>query len=256
MTAVVALAKLQFKLIARDPGFLVVIAIMPLAIMPVARQLMALSLTAEGFVDANGAEQVVPGQVILFSFFISGSVGFSMYREHGWRTWDRLRTASSSSRTLLYGFGAPWLVVHMTYQVIVFSFGLAILGVSVTLRQILSIALVMIAYASATVCLILFISSVLKSVNQLNAFQNIGAMLFAGVSGALVPIEQLPAIVRAIAPATPAFWAMSSYRSVLLEGSSPSSVFRTTAILLSFTVLFAAGAVVRFRADEKKTYFS
>ena len=97
MNAVVAVMKQQLRIIRRDPWFLFIMFFMPLVVMPLFKRTMGLSLQASGYDAASGAEQVVPGQVVMFGFFVGGSAGFCLFREHGWQTWDRLRASAASS---------------------------------------------------------------------------------------------------------------------------------------------------------------
>ena len=101
---------------------------MPLAIMPLLRKTMGLSLAASGYPGADGAEQVVPGQIVLFGFFVAGSTAFALFREHGWRTWDRLRASPASPRAILIGFAIPWTCVHAAYQTVLLLAGGLVFG--------------------------------------------------------------------------------------------------------------------------------
>jgi ABC-2 type transport system permease protein len=93
---------------------------------------------------------------------------------------------------------------------------------------------------------------VCRSVVQLNALTNAGAMLLAGLGGAVTPVELLPGWARAIAPLTPAYWAMRGFRSVLFDAGGLSSVLLPIGVLLGFSALFTLVAVRRFRVEEAK----
>ena len=128
MKTVVAVVKQQFRIMRHDPWFLLVMFLMPLVVMPLLKQTMGLSLKASGYSSASGAEQVVPGQVVMFGFFVGGSAGFCLFREHGWRTWDRLRASSASSPALLLGFMLPWVVILTVFQGVLLAAGALELG--------------------------------------------------------------------------------------------------------------------------------
>lgn len=256
MSAVLAVTKLQLRIIRNDPSFLVIMFGMPLVVMPLFKQTMAVSLIDSGFSDANGAEQVVPGQAVMFGFFVAGSVGFSLYREHGWKTWDRLRASAASSRSLLAGFAAPWILIHIGYQILLLVIGALALGLRLDGGSPLAVLLVVSAYAACVVALVLLVSATFRTVNQLNAFQNVGAMLFAGLGGALVPLEQLPGFARAVAPVTPAYWAMRGHRSVFLESGGVADVLLPVLVLLTAAIVLGLAAAARFRLDETKEFFA
>ena len=81
MTAALAVTRHQLRIIRSDPAFLVIMFLMPLAIMPLMRRSLGINLQAAGFAGADGVEQVVPGQMVLFGFFVAGSASFALFRE-------------------------------------------------------------------------------------------------------------------------------------------------------------------------------
>jgi ABC-2 type transport system permease protein len=87
-----AIARLDLRVVRRDSGALVFMILMPLVVMAFVKPAFrfALQHTHPG---ANGAEQAVPGMVVMFGFFAVGMTGFAFFREHGWNTWDRLRAS-------------------------------------------------------------------------------------------------------------------------------------------------------------------
>lgn len=256
MTAAWAITKLQLRILRNDPWFLVIMFGMPLVVMPLFQRTMGLSLVDSGFSSATGAEQVVPGQVVLFGFFVGGSVGFSLFREHGWRTWDRLRASAASSKSLLAGFALPWIVIHIGYQLALFAAGGLALGLTFNGGSPIALLMMVLGYATCVISLILLVASSFRTVNQVSAFQNVGAMAFGGLGGALVPLEQLPGWAQTIAPITPSYWAMRGHRSIFLESGGVSDVLLPFAVLIGASLAIAVVAARRFRADETKEFFA
>lgn len=256
MSATLAVAKTQFRILRRDPWFLVIMFAMPLVLMPMLKQTMGVSLQASGFAGANGAEQVVPGQVVMFGFFVAGSTAFSVFREHGWNTWDRLRASATTPTSLLAGFGLPWVLIHVAYQGALYLVGGWLLGLRPPLSAIPVIAVLLIANSLCVISLILLITATFRTVAQVGAFQNVGAMIFGGLGGAMVPFDQVPGWGRAIAPLTPAYWAMRGQKSVLLENAGITDVAIEVAVLTAAGFLLSALAARRFRVDETKEFFA
>jgi ABC-2 type transport system permease protein len=213
-------------------------------------------LAGSGFEGANGAELVVPGQMVLFGFFVGGTVGFSVYREHGWRTWDRLRASRASPAALLAGFALPWILVHVLYSAALLVVGGLMVGLRLDGGSPLAVLLLLVAYACCVVALILLATATFRTVQQLNGLQNVGAMVFGGLGGALVPFETLPAWARAIGPFTPAYWAMRGHRTVFLEGGSVGDVLLPVGVLLAAAVVLGLAGAARFRVDETKEFFA
>lgn len=256
MRAALALARVQLKIIVHDPWFLVIMFGMPLVVMPMFQRLVGSSLTASGFEGANGAELVVPGQMVMFGFFVGGSVGFSVFREHGWKTWDRLRSSSATPRALLAGFAMPWILVHILYSMALLVVGGLLIGLRLNGGSVLAVLLMLLAYSCCVVALILLATATFRTVNQLNGLQNVGAMVFGGLGGALIPFEQLPGWAQTLGPATPAYWAMRGHRSIFLEQGSLADVALPAAVLLAASVVLGALGAIRFRVDETKEFFA
>ena len=256
MRAALALTRVQLKIIANDPWFLVIMFGMPLVVIPLFRRMIGTSLASAGFDGATGAELVVPGQVVMFGFFVGGSVGFTIYREHGWKTWDRLRSSSATPWALLAGFAIPWIVIHILYSALLLVVGGALVGLRLNGGSPIAVAMMLFAYAACVIALILLATATFRTVNQLNALQNVGAMVFAGLGGALVPLEQLPGWARTIGPITPAYWAMRGHRSVFLESGGVGDVLLPFAVLMAAAAALAVLGVARFRVDETKEFFA
>jgi ABC-2 type transport system permease protein len=256
MKQVIAIIKHQLRIIRRDPWFLLIMFLMPLVVMPLFKRTMGLSLQASGFEGATGAEQVVPGQAVMFGFFVGGSAGFCLFREHGWRTWDRLRASSVSPASLLLGFMIPWVVMLALFQCALIAVGGLALGLRFNGGSPVAEFMVVFAYACCVVALIMLVSSTLRTVNQVNAFQNVGAMAFAGLGGALVPLAQLPGWARAVGPVTPAYWAMKGHHAVFLEQGGLADVLLPVSVLMIAAVLMMVVATFRFRVDETKQFFA
>jgi ABC-2 type transport system permease protein len=255
-SAVLAVVKQQLRILRRDPWFLLIMFGMPMVVMPLFKRTMGLSLQAGGFTSANGAEQVVPGQVVMFGFFVAGSAGFCVFREHGWKTWDRLRASSASSRSLLLGFALPWVVIHMLFQIALFLAGGLALGLRLRGGSVFAVFLMMLAYSVCVVALIMLTTATFRTVNQVSAFQNVGAMAFGGLGGALVPVSQLPVWAQAVAPITPAYWAMRGYTSVFLKSGGIADVMFPAAVLFAAAAILLSVATFRFRVDETKQFFA
>ncbi|MFT7646308.1 MAG: ABC-2 type transport system permease protein [Candidatus Poriferisodalaceae bacterium] len=155
MNVALAVTRHQLRILKSDPAFLVIMFLMPLAIMPLMREALGVNLAAVGFEDADGSELVVPGQMVLFGFFVAGSATFSLFREHGWRTWDRIRASAASPASLLAGFALPWILIHLMYQVVVLAVGSLLFGLRLNSGSIVALGLMLFAFSFCAVSIVL-----------------------------------------------------------------------------------------------------
>jgi hypothetical protein len=110
----------------RDPFPLVLMFLMPLVLIhfftPTYR-----AGRVDGHPVTSGAGQSVPGMTATFAFFALAVVGLSVFREHDWRTWDRLRATPMRPLELYVGkalvpvllvagqvIGLPWWATPFT----------------------------------------------------------------------------------------------------------------------------------------------
>src|SRR4051812_3749947 len=88
---IASLARLNVRIMLRDRAPLILIVVLPLLLIAFIKPLVEPALRAEGVKDGTGAEQAVPGMAVMFLFFLVTFLGYALFQEHAWRTWDRLR---------------------------------------------------------------------------------------------------------------------------------------------------------------------
>jgi len=88
----------------------------------------------------------------------------------------------------------------------------------------------------------LALATVLRSVAELAAVQDVGGLVLTGLGGALVPLSLLAGWVRHVAPVSPGYWGVRGITAALTADSA--GVWRSVAVL--FTVA-AAGFVISVR---------
>lgn len=248
---VAALWQHNLLLWRRDIPSLALLVVMPLLMIAFLQPLYRSTLQAQGFTGATGAEQAVPGMTVMFALFGAGIAGFRFFEEHSWGTWERLRAGGVSPVALMIGKLGPPLVVLLAQVALLLGLGIALFGLQIqgTLVAFVAVGwalvLCMLAYAVA-------LTSVCRSASQMSAATNVGSIGIAGLGGAIVPPDALPGWAAAIAPATPAYWAMDGFRTTLLEAGGLAAVLPAIGMLLVFTVVFSGVAAARFRLSDTK----
>ncbi len=245
------IARNDFALFMQEPIAVIVLVVMPLLVMPFGKPIYESALQQDSYPLANGAEQVVPGMALMFVFFMVTFAGLAFFREHIWFTWDRIRCLPVKPWEIMFGKSALPFVLICVQQLLLFTIGgfifdLHIRGSLGALMVVdLSFALWLVAFILATVAWC-------TTFQQVLAVSNLGAIVFASVGGAITPISSLPSWADAVSPASPSYWAMRGFNSVLLDGQALHAVLLPVGVLLGSGLVFLILAAVRFRFDEPK----
>jgi ABC-2 type transport system permease protein len=240
MTSTLLIARNELRLLQRDPFPLFVLIGMPGVL---------LFFVTDALI--GGPAHSVPALASLFALMGTGSMGFSFFREHGWGTWDRLRVAPVRTIEMVAGKAVPMLAVTAAQQLILAAIGIAVFSLDVPggAAQLIITSLVC---AAMYVALAIALTSLCRTVSQLNAAAMLGTMAIAGAGGAIAQFAALPGWVQAIAPASPVYWVIDAYRSVL---SGEQGFGRAMAMLIGFAALFTAITLWKFRAEKPKESF-
>jgi ABC-2 type transport system permease protein len=247
-----AIARNDLALLRREPLFAIVLVVMPLIIIVFGKSAYAAVLHGDGYKDANGAEQVVPGMALMFVFFMVTFAGLAFFREHMWNTWDRLRTLPLRNYELMLGKVAPSFLIICIQQALVFALGYLFFGLAVP-GSVLALICVDLSFAIWLTAFILATVTICQTFQQVLAVSNLGAILVAGLGGALAPVADLPDWVTPLSRLTPIYWAMKGFDSVLLDGEGMAAVLVPIAVLLGFAALLIAFVAWRFRIAERKS---
>ena len=245
------IARHTTRLLLADPAPIIVTTLMPLALMAFLQGMGRAVLVGQGHVDATVAEHVVPGMAVLFSLFGIVYVGMAIFQEHGWGTWERLRASPASGFDVLVGKLLPPGAVLLVQTGLLFLAGVLLFDLVVT-GSVVAL-LVMIVLASLLVLALSMVCvAVFRTINQLSSAANVGAMVLAGLGGALAPVDVLPVWAQTIAPLSPAYWVLDGFLVVTLDGGGLAAVARPALVLVGWSAALAAVAARRFRfADEK-----
>jgi ABC-2 type transport system permease protein len=241
----------ELRLARRDPLPVMVLIVFPIVTMAFLKPAFRPALVQAGHVHANGAEQVVPGQATLSAFFVVSLVTFGFFAEHYWGTWDRLRASQASSFEIVLGKALPRIVISLAQFIVIFATGVVVFDLKIR-GGVLALAPLVVAFSICLVLLGVAVTAVCRTAQQANAFGIVGMVLFGAIGGALVPFNVLPGWARTIAPATPTYWAMRGFRSIILDGQGLGGVTTPILVLLAMALLFGVVGLRRLRFDEAK----
>jgi len=245
----------ETRLIRRDVTSVMVMIVFPVISIAFLAPAFKPALQQLGFVHANGAEHVVPGQAVMAAFFVVSLVVFSFFGEHAWQTWDRVRASTATSLEIVAGKAIPRAVLVIVQLVALLVGGVVLFHMHVN-GTALALAPLIVVFSLCLVMLGVCVTALARTAQQASAFSFLGMVLFGALGGAFVPFGLLPGWAKPIGPITPTYWAMRGMRSVVLEHGSFSAVVLPTLVLLGMSAVFAAIGAFRLRFDEAKVGWS
>jgi ABC-2 type transport system permease protein len=249
-----ALVRHELRVMMADKESLIVLMVMPLVMMAFFKPVARLALVGDN-PTANGSEFTVPGMTTMFAFFLVGYIGFTFFAERQWNTWERLRASPATNAEILVGKVVPAILMCLFQQAALFSLGYVLFGMRVR-GSLVGLVLVSLALTFCLVSVGVLMAALLRTQQQLNAISNLGAMVLAGISGALVPLSVLPGWARTVAPIAPQYWAMRGFRSTILDGGGLSSVLLPVGVLVAIGLIAGGVALLRFRFDDVDVHAS
>jgi ABC-2 type transport system permease protein len=247
-----ALVRADLAIRRTDIVPVVILVLMPVILIAFLQNAFQPTLVAEGHTSATGAEQAVPGMAVMFAFFLVPNIGYAFYREYGWNTWDRLRSSGASASEIMFGKSIIPLAMALAQATILFTIGVFFFGLRIE-GQVILILGVAFAFAVCLIGLALLIVACTRTVVELNAIGNLGALLLAGFAGALTPLSTLPQWAQDFALVTPGYWAMRGYLALVLTRSGTDTALTSMAVLLLYGTVLVLVARVFLRVDRKRT---
>jgi ABC-2 type transport system permease protein len=243
----------NWALLMADPAPIVLLTLMPVVMMTFLQGTSRAVLRGAGYASASGAELVVPGMAVMFAFFGVGFIGTAFFSEHGWGTWDRLRSSRATTMEIVMGKILPSAVLILGQLVLLFVIGVVVFGMTIN-GSVAGVGVMMLACVAVLVAFSMLLTAVLKTANQLMAVVNLAAMALTGLGGALAPVDVLPGWAQAIAPLSPAYWMLKGFRAVILEKGGLDATIIPAAATLAFAGVLAVIAVWQFSATDEKVW--
>lgn len=247
-----AVLRFETRRLARRPIPMISLVLMPLLVVAFTAPLYgAVHVDGEA---AAGPELAIPGAAAMFAFFVVGTVGFSVFSEHGWGTWVRLRCSPARPLAILAGKVVPILGLSAIQFLVLFGVGVVLLDMNIT-GPFGALSLVWVVFSVSLVAFGLMCTSLSRDMMQLGIIERLGFLLSAGFGGALVPYELLPDWMQTVGMFMPTYWAVDGMREVIVEGEGLSGVSTNLAVLAGFAAVFTVVTLRRFRFEDRKTGF-
>jgi ABC-type multidrug transport system permease subunit len=211
----------------------------------------AVSFTTEnvGKVEAiNPANWVIPGYLVMFTFFAAAISAGYIVRERQNNTLERLLASNATKASILGGMfagavakGLIQIIVFWVVGVLAFSIDMGLSPVAVIL---LSLLMVLVS-ASFSIMLATFTRTEKSS----NALGVLVGLVLAPLGGCWWPLFITPQWMQFIAKLIPHGWATTGFNEVMVFGADFSAIVPNLFALAGFVVLFGIIAIARFRTS-------
>ncbi len=236
MHGLAAVARHNAILFSREPGPAISRIVMPLVFVSLLRPLYQ---AAQG--EDAGTAQAVAGVLVLFSLLGMSLVGWAIITERSWHTLDRLRATPARTIEVVAGKAMPVLALLLVQQAVLIGYGVVVLGLRPASYGLLALAVP--SWAATLLGMGSAVGALVRSHSELSVVVDIGSVVLTSLGGALVPLSTMPGWARAIAPASPGYWAMRAM-SGALHGDTGSTI-GAIGVLLAIAVLTGTVAAAR-----------
>ena len=200
--------------------------------------------------DVTGFQIAVPGNAVLFGFFIALQCALSFVEERKTGTWRRLLAAPGRRGLLLVAKLVPYFLVGLIQFACLFGLGIVAFGVHVAGSPVALVVLTVEVVACAT-ALGLVIASLGGTEKQVGGIGSICLLVMGLLGGAMMPRVAMPESMQAVGLIVPHAWAIDGYFDVLVRpGTGLADIAPQLGALAAFTAAFLTFGVARFRFER------
>jgi ABC-2 type transport system permease protein len=200
--------------------------------------------------NISGFQVTVPGNAVLFAFFISMVVAISFAHERHTGTWRRLLAAPVPRWQALLGKMIPYYAISLVQLAFLFGLGILLFGMRVA-GSPLALVLLCMTVALCATSFGLLVASFGGTERQIGSTAPIAVLVMGLLGGCMFPRIAMPAAMKSIGHAVPHSWALDGYYDVLVrEGTTVADIAPSLVALLAFAAGFALFGLWRFRFER------
>jgi ABC-2 type transport system permease protein len=189
---------------------------------------------------------VLPGVAVYGLFLVADQGMRDVMTERTLGTLRRQLAGPVRPETVIFAKAVFTAVLAAVAVVLMASVGAAVLNKPVSLPGFLLVSAALVLAVTGTSAAIYGLS---RTERQAATLGNMIFLLMGFMGGGFIRVDSLPPSLRAIAPATPLYWATQGYHALLEDGVGVAGVLKPAAILVAMgTVLLVVGAAALRRA--------
>ena len=175
------------------------------------------------------------------------AVGLLLMRRMG--LWKRLRAAPLSRSKLLGSRIASTALIALIVFAVIYAVAMAAFGVRID-GSVIGFIAVLVAFALLTASFGLLIAALGKTPEATRGLAILATLLLVMLGGAWVPSFIFPAWLQTLSLFVPTRWAIDGLDAMTWRGLPLEAALMPVCVLLGFSAVFAALAVMRFQWEE------
>lgn len=205
---------------------------------------------AKPLAGISSFQVTVPGNAVLFGFFIALTTAMAFLSERKSGTWRRLLAAPVRRSTALLATLVPYFLVGCCQLAFLFTVGAVAFGMQVA-GSLAALIVLSLCVVFCAVSLGLLFASVATTEKQLGGIGSVVLLVMGMLGGCMVPRLVMPPFMKTLGLGMPHGWALDGYYAILVrEGTSVADVAPSIGALLAFGAVFAALGIALFRFER------
>ena len=226
------------------------LAPMPLDAMPEVVEARSPPGVAPPLAEISNFQVTVPGNAVLFGFFIALTTAMAFVGERRTGTWRRLLSAPVPRWKALLSTLVPYFIVGVCQLAFLFGVGIGLFGMQIA-GSVVGFVVLSLSVVYCAVSLGLLFAAIAGSEKQLGGVGSVVLLVMGMLGGCMVPRLVMPAFMKSVGLAVPHSWALEGYYAVLVrEGTSLADLVPNVGALLGFGTVFAMLGLVLFRFER------
>jgi hypothetical protein len=199
--------------------------------------------------NISSFQVTVPGNAVLFGFFLSMTVAMTFASERRSGTWRRLLAAPVPRWKALVGTLVPYFVIGCVQLAFLFGLGAVAFGMGIA-GSVLALIVLSLAVVLCAVCLGLLFASVGGTEKQIGSTAPVVLLVMGLLGGCMFPRIAMPDFMKSLGHVVPHSWALDGYYDVLVrQGTSLADLAPSIGAITGFAALFALLGLWRFRFE-------
>ncbi|MBI2789994.1 MAG: ABC transporter permease, partial [Elusimicrobia bacterium] len=207
------------------------------------------AVTAGASAPYNSYAHAFAGMGVQFLLFAAVDLGIGILLDRQRGVWKRIRSAPLSRALVLGGKAASGAIITLLTLLVSFAFAMLVFKVRIE-GSVLGFLAVSVACALMATTFGLLIAAIGGTPAATRGVATFAVLVVVMLGGAWVPTFIFPAWLQQLTMVVPVRWAMDGLDGMTWRGLPLAAAVTPTAVLLGFSVLFGALALLKFRWNE------